>query len=147
MKCTGSLHSWDVGVHENLIKWSVQQRSSQFPLLVFGSNNNFLINMWGHLMCIWLSNNPWEREKEKKREWGKERKMGANTKENKLLRHTLNSPECLPGSVSRSNQNGFVKKFVHTRYKLCSTRSNQKSKSKSNQLYLSYGIIIQASRF
>lgn len=79
----------------------------------FGSTENYLINMLGHLTCTWLRNQPWKREK-----WRVLTPRRTNDWE-----HTLNSPKSLPGSVTRSYQNGFIKKFVHTRYKLWNTTS------------------------
>lgn len=53
-----------------------------------------------------------------------------------------NTPESLPGSVSRSNQNGFIKQFVHTWYKLCGT----KIKSEFFEIQI-YAIVQCGARF
>lgn len=110
-----SPYSGDVGVYENLTMCSVPECSSHLLLLPFDSNDNFLINMLRHLMCTKL-------KKKKQPVWERRERHTKKQCRDTTEKNHWNTPQSLPGSVSRSNQNGFIKQFVHTRYELCGTK-------------------------
>lgn len=115
--CSDYLPSGDAGVHDNPTAQEVARLFREFP---------------AELRTAWLlrrlTGTGWAvtHETERERERWDPMPRGSNDHTGDGGEITQNSPQSLPSGITRTDQDGFIEEFVHTRYELWNTKKQNR---------------------